>query len=180
MPSLFFNLPKTPSFTESVKIFPDTYNSPRDFWHLAKNISNNFTSSSFPPLVQPDGTNAISSISKAELFTQTFVNNSTLDDSGLVPPSPSPSDYFMLPFKILRNDVFHALAGLNPRKAYGPDGVPPIVLRNCASMLAPCLVKLFQLYLLLLPFPLAGSLPTFSLFLKRVTVLILETTVLLL
>ena len=27
----------------------------------------------------------------------------------------------MLPVKILRNDVFHALAGLNPRKAYIPD-----------------------------------------------------------
>ena len=63
------------------------------------------------------GANAISSISKAELFTQTFAKNSTLDDSGLVPPSP-PSDYFMLPIKILRNDVFHALAGLNSRKAY--------------------------------------------------------------
>ena len=48
------------------------YNSPRDFWHLAKNISNNFTSSSFPPLVQPDDTNAISSITKAKLFAQTF------------------------------------------------------------------------------------------------------------
>ena len=129
------------------------YNSPRDFWHLAKNISNNFTSSSFPPLVQPDGTNAISSISKAELFAQTFANNSTLDDSGLVPPSPPPSDYFMLPIKILRNDVFHALAGLNPRKAYGPDEVPPIVLRNCASVLAPCLVKLFQLCLSTSTFP---------------------------
>ena len=71
----------------------------------------------------------------------------------------------MLPIKILRNDVFHAPAGLNPRKAYGPDGVPPIVLRNCAFVLAPCLVKLYQLYLYL-PFLLAGSLPTFSLFLK--------------
>ena len=107
------------------------YNSPRDFWHLAKNLTNNFTSSSFPPLVQPDCTNAISSISKTALFAQTFADNSTLDDSGLVPPSPSPSDYFMLPIKILRN------AGLNPRKAYGPDGVPPthcspkLCLRAC-------------------------------------------------
>ena len=58
----------------------------------------------------------------------------------------------MLPIKILRNDVFHALAGLNPRKAYGPDGVPPIV-RNCASVLAPCLVKLFQLCLSTSTFP---------------------------
>ena len=92
---------------ESVKIFPDL--TPLETWHLAKNISNNFTFSSFPPLVQPDGTNAILSISKAELLAQTFANNPTLDDSGLVPPSPPPSDYFMLPIKILRNDVFHAL-----------------------------------------------------------------------
>ena len=48
---------------------------------------------------------------------------------------------------ILRNGIFHALAGLNPRKAYGPHGVLLIVLKNCASVLAPCLAKLFQLCL---------------------------------
>ncbi|MPC68275.1 hypothetical protein E2C01_062473 [Portunus trituberculatus] len=129
------------------------------------------TSSSFPPLFHPDGTTAISSASKAELFSQTSANNSTSGDSGLVPPSPLPSDYYFMPsIKVLRNDVFHALTGLNLRKAYGPDGVPPIVLKNCVSMLAPCLAKLFQLFL---PFLLAGSLPTF-----RVTVLIPQTTVL--
>ena len=115
------------------------YNLPRDFWNLAKNLSNNFTYSSFPLLVQPGGTNAISSKSKAEHFAQTFAGNSTLDDSGLVPPSSPLSDYFMLPIKILRNDVFHAFASLNPRKAYGPDGisllffktVPPCLHRAC-------------------------------------------------
>ncbi len=43
-------------------------NSSRNFWHLTKNISFNFISSSFPPLLQPDGSTAVSSISKAELF----------------------------------------------------------------------------------------------------------------
>ena len=128
-------------------------NSPRDFWHLAKNISNNFSSSSFPPMLHSDGTTAISSISKAELFAQTFANNSTLDDNGLVPPTPPPSDYIMPFIKILRNDVFHALSGLDPRKAVGPDGVPPIVLKNCASVLAPCLAKLFSLCLSTSTFP---------------------------
>ena len=69
---------------------PSRYNSPRDIWHLAKNIFNDFTSSSFPPLVQPDWTNAISSVSRAELFAQTYDNISTLDDCGLVSPSPPP------------------------------------------------------------------------------------------
>ncbi len=42
---------------------------------------------------------------------------------------------------------------VNPRKAYGPDGVPPIVLKNCASVLTPCLVKLFRLCLSISTFP---------------------------
>ncbi len=55
--------------------------------------------------------------------------------------------------KIIKNDVFYALSGLNPRKAYGTDGVPPIVLKNCASVLTPCLVKLFRLCLSTSTFP---------------------------
>ncbi|MPC26144.1 hypothetical protein E2C01_019277 [Portunus trituberculatus] len=128
-------------------------NSSQDFWHLAKNISNNFTSSPRPPLFHLNGTTAISSVSKDELFSQTFVNNSTLDDSRLVPPSPPPSDYFIPSIKVLHNDVFHVHAALKPRKAYGPDGVPPIVLKNCASVLAPCQAKLFQFCLLISTFP---------------------------
>ena len=128
-------------------------NSSRSFWHLAKNISNNFTSSSFPPLLLPDGTTAVSSVSKAELFSQTFSKNSTLDDSGHIPPTLPASDCLLPVIKILKNDVFHALSGLNPQKAYGPDGVPPIVLKNCASVLTPCLVKLFRLCLSTSTFP---------------------------
>ncbi len=47
-------------------------NSSRDFWYLAKNISSFFTSSSFPPLLSPDGNTAVSSIPKAELFSNLF------------------------------------------------------------------------------------------------------------
>ncbi|MPC41964.1 hypothetical protein E2C01_035575 [Portunus trituberculatus] len=46
------------------------------------------------------------------------------------PPSPAPSDYFMSSIKILRNDVFHAHAGLNPWEAYGSDRALPIVLKK--------------------------------------------------
>ncbi len=54
--------------------------------------------------------------------------------------------------KILNNDVFYGLSGLNPQRAYGPDGVP-LVLKNCASVLMPCLVKLFRLILSTCVFP---------------------------
>ena len=71
-------------------------NSPRDFWHLAKSNFNNFSSSSFPPLLHPDGTSAVYSVSKAEPFAQTFADNSTLDDSGFGFPSLRLSDYIIL------------------------------------------------------------------------------------
>ncbi len=35
----------------------------------------------------------------------------------------------------------YALSGLNPQKAYGPDGVSPIILKTCASVLTSCLFK---------------------------------------
>ena len=128
-------------------------NSSRSFWHLAKNLSNNFTSSSFPPLFRSDGSIAVSSTDKAELFVETFSSNSTLDDSGALPPSPPPSDSVMSIIKIFSKDVFSALVGLNSNKAYGPDGIPPVVLKNCASVLTPCLGKLFRLCLSSCIFP---------------------------
>ncbi len=70
-----------------------------------------------------------------------------------MPPTYPSSDSFMHVIKILKNDVLYALSGLNPQKAYGPDGVPPIVLKNCASVETPCLVKLFSLYLSTSTFP---------------------------
>ena len=87
-----------------------------------------------------------------------------MDDTRHVPPTPPPSGYFIPKIKILHFDILYALSGLDFWKAYGPDGIPPIVLKNCASDLAPCLaVSLF------LPILLAGSLFTFNLSSKRVT-----------
>ncbi len=66
----------------------------------------------------------------------------------LIPPLT-----FMPVIKILKRKVFYALPELNPGKAYGPDGVHPIVLKKCASVLTPFLVKLFRLCLSNSTFP---------------------------
>ena len=116
MPNLFSSLlKKNLSLKENISL--SNFYSSRDFWHLANNIDNNFTSSSFPPLLQPDGPSAVSSLSKVELFAQTFATNSTLDDTGHIPPTPPPSDYFIPEIKIVHHDVFQALSGLDRRKA---------------------------------------------------------------
>ncbi|KAL7647645.1 UNVERIFIED_CONTAM: hypothetical protein RMT77_001245 [Armadillidium vulgare] len=127
--------------------------SSRPFWHFAKNVNSNFASSSFPPLVSSDGTTAVLPSSKSELFAQTFASNSTLDDSGAVPSPSTPSNSFMPKIVISSKDVTSALSELNTKKAYGPDGIPPVVLKTCASELAPCLGKLFRLCLSTSTFP---------------------------
>ncbi len=55
--------------------------------------------------------------------------------------------------KISDKNVFYALSGLDSRKACGPDGVPPIILKKCASVFAPCLVKLIHICLSTSNFP---------------------------
>ena len=96
-------------------------NSSRDIWHLCNNISKKITSSSFPPILQPDGSTAVSSFSKAKLFAKAFATNSILNHIEDMSPTPPPVDYFIFKIKILHYDVFHALSDLDSRKAYGPD-----------------------------------------------------------
>ena len=71
---------------ETCALYISDRNHPKSILQLSKNSFNNFTSSSFPPLLQPDGSTTVSSFSKAELFTQTIATNSTLDDTGDIPP----------------------------------------------------------------------------------------------
>ncbi|MPD01540.1 hypothetical protein E2C01_097072 [Portunus trituberculatus] len=44
----------------------------------------------------------------------------------------------MSTIKIFHNDVFHALVGLNPRKAYGPDGAKLFQLCLSTSTFPSC------------------------------------------
>ena len=48
---------------------------------------------------------------------------------------------------ISSKDVISALSELDTKNTYGPDGIPPVILKTCASELAPCLCKLFRLSL---------------------------------
>jgi len=133
----------------------DLSSSPTDksFWSLAKNISNNFCTSSFPPLFRPDQSIANSPSEKAALFGSLFSSNSTLDDSvAPLPPTLPPTDPMPLPIFSSRK-VYRVLSKLNVSKAYGPDGVPPCVLRECASELSPVLARLFRLCLKTQTFP---------------------------
>src|ERR1700755_794677 len=120
---------------------------------LQKNVNSNFASSSFLPLVSSDGTTPVLLSSKAELFAQTFDSNSPLDDYGAIHPHSTPSNSIMPKIRIFSKDVISALSELNTKKAYDPDGIPSVVLKTCASELAPCIGILFRLCLSTSTFP---------------------------
>jgi len=88
----------------------------------------------------------------------------------LSPNSQSPSDLTKPVNKILPSDVFFMLFLALTEKAYGSYGVPPIVLKNCDSMLTSGQAFLYQLP----PFFLAENLFTFIPSLRRVTTLVLK------
>lgn len=80
-------------------------------------------------------------------------------------------------FKIFNKDLFYIVYGLNPRKGDGLDGVPPIVLKNYASVMAHCLINLFVYACRVLSSLHAGNMLTYSLYLGRITSLTLQTSV---
>ncbi|XP_063829236.1 uncharacterized protein LOC135078639 [Ostrinia nubilalis] len=117
------------------------------FWSLAKAIQSNFCRPSLPPLLEPDGSLAHSAEEKANLFATLFADNSRLDVAGKTPPSLPPASSTMREVRIRQREVLNVLRSLDVNKASGPDGIPAIVLRNCAPELSPILTRLYRLSL---------------------------------
>ena len=128
-------------------------NNTKILWSLTKSISSNFSNSLIPPLILPDNSVATSPFEKCLAFSTLFQNNSTLDDSNAPsPPNPPPSSSMPLPIFSIRR-VRRALLNLDVSKAYGSDGIPPRVLRECAYELSPIINRLFRLIIKTKIFP---------------------------
>lgn len=112
------------------------------FWHLAKSLHPSFIYSNFPPLFIPECNMAIILPAKADLFSQIFAYNSTLDNSGSIPLSPLPTVSFMFPIKISSKYALSALSGLDTHKVHGSDRISPVVLKNVLLCWYSAYVKL--------------------------------------
>ncbi|CAG4938916.1 unnamed protein product [Colias eurytheme] len=105
------------------------------FWSLAKVVESNFSRSSLPPLLKPDGSLAHTAKEKADTFAILFAQNSRLDPTNTTPPSLPHCHSVMPSIRIRQKDVLNIMRGLDVNKASGPDGIPGIVLKMCAPEL---------------------------------------------
>ena len=131
---------------------------PRKWWRLIKRLSKN--KSTTIPALEIDGNIISGDNEKAQAFNNYFIECSTLDDT-LV---NLPDNYDMLTqnnFEHLEtrvDDVQKYLSQINTKKASGPDGVNPLLLKEGANQLAIVLCRLFNMSLNTGEFPRAWKL----------------------
>lgn len=94
-------------------------------------------------------------IGKAQAFNDYFIECATLDESA----ANLPNNYPMLTQDKLEDlvtdesDIRKCLLQLDPKKAFGPDGISPRLLKEGANELAPILRRLFNKSLNICRFP---------------------------
>ena len=117
--------------------------SPKSFWAYVK--SKTKTNCKIPPLTKMDGSEATTSIGKAETLNNFFSSNFTeerLDDI------PNDSESFLgedLDSIIITEQMVQVkIQEMKPGKSPGPDGLHPVFLKNVADIISQPLSVLFQ------------------------------------
>jgi hypothetical protein len=123
-------------------ITPDeTDKSNKKFWGYIKNLRKDSVGVS--PL-KVDGQLIVENGEKAQALNAQFQSVFTRDPAGDLPTLPPSKIPAMPTINIDINGVKHLLNGLKPNKAAGPDTIPPRLLKEVASEIAPALHTIFQ------------------------------------
>ena len=114
-----------------------------DFWRIANSVLNK-GKSTIPP--QFNGPEVLSFASdKAKFFAKIFSKNSNFDDSGIsLPVFPSRTNLKLHNISLTPKMVKKVITSLDSSKAFGPDCIPVVVLKNCEPKLSYILAKLFN------------------------------------
>ena len=115
----------------------------RDFWRIANSVFN-IGKYAIPLLF--NGPEMLSSASdKAKLFAENFSLNSNLDDLGVsLPVFPSRTNLKLHNISVTPKMVRKVVMNLDLSKAFGPDCIPVVVLRNSEMELSYILAELFS------------------------------------
>ena len=124
---------------------------PKKWWSILKNILGQTNESDIPPIKIGD-TIITDNKEKADAFNQFFVESSTLNDDNVNLPNQENIDG-LDNILVSENDVLDQLANLDINKAYGPDGIPPKLLKEARKEICSSVTKLLNASLRLQKFP---------------------------
>ena len=114
---------------------------PWDFWQIANSVLNK-GKSAIPPLFN-DPEVLSSASDKAKLFAENFSKNSNLDDSGIsLPVFPSRINQKLDNITLTPKMVKKVIMDLDLSKAFVPDCIPVVALKNCEPELSYLLAEL--------------------------------------
>ena len=117
----------------------------KSWWAALKEQQGYAPDDHIPPLIRPDGTVATQCSEKAEVLAAHFSEKMTVPDPGRPPPAvPRLTKATLDTIAITQEEVKHQLSSIDTKKALGPDGVSPHILKNCAAQLAAPITTIFQ------------------------------------
>ena len=118
----------------------------KKWWSILKSVYQNADmDKSIPPI--KNNNSFISDLSeKCELFNNYFLSNSDIDVSNVILPPVNPGlEENTLDFIVItEQDVKDQISLLNIKKAYGPDGISPIFLKEGGTGIVKSLTLLFN------------------------------------
>lgn len=124
--------------------------SPRSFWSFFDQV--NSDSSSIPDSISWDNRTSSSTQETAEMFASYFESVYT-GNNFVIPETKDFYGISLSSLSISYDEVYERLISLNDDSSSGPDGIPPIVLKNCAFSLTFPLTVLFNISLQTCSFP---------------------------
>ena len=115
------------------------------WWTAVKEQQGLTPENHIPPLDKPDGSTATMSPEKAEVLAAHFAGKMTVSDPERHPPAvPHLTNASLQSITLTTEEVKQQLISVDVKKALGPDGLSPHVLKHCAAQLAGPITTIFQ------------------------------------
>ena len=126
-------------------LIADGQRNSKKWWHILKSLLGQTNDSDFPPLHA--GNQIITdNKEKATAFNDFFTSAAQLDDTNAqLPEYHADKEVSLEDITVSNQDVLDQIEALDTTKAYGPDGLSPIFLKEGKLAIAPVLTKLFNL-----------------------------------
>ena len=147
--------------TQYDKLNNDTHRSTKQWWTLLKKISieQHISKQNIPPMKH--NTDLVTGDKeKAELFNNFFIDASSLNDNGAMNPlntntRVTATDDDLNSIILTEQEIADQINCIDTSKSYGPDGIPPRIIKEGGAAICKILFRLFSLSLETSKFPLS-------------------------